>query len=559
MAQTKKEKGIDQMLDEALVKENEWPYRIPDNWVWSYLLSGFAECLDKYRKPVNATERAKRKGNIPYYGATGQVGWIDDYLTNEELVLVGEDGAPFLDPFKKKSYMIFGKAWVNNHAHILRTLYGTTGNHFLLHYLNSFDYNGYVSGTTRLKLTQKSLREIPLPLPPFEEQKRIVKKLSSILAKLKEAKEVVQEAKDSFENRRAAILNKAFSGELTRKWREENSDKASFNIEFQKTEKEPYELPQTWKWVKLKNIGTLERGKSKHRPRNDPKLFWGKYPFIQTGDIARADIEIIEHSQTLSEFGLAQSKMFPKGTVCITIAANIADTAILTYASCFPDSVVGFTPNSKFCLSKYLNYYMETIKSDLEEYAPATAQKNINLKILREVLVPIQPLDEQDKIVRIIDRILKNEKEVQSLINLENQIDLIEKSILSKAFRGGLNTNDSNDEPAIKLLEKALQSKKLTLVKPTTRKLRTKIATETKTSDISISKIKLSENAQRLLKVIKQYFGENRFNVEKLKDKSELYYEDFKKALFELLESKLTMEFDKDMELMTYQLKKNEN
>ncbi|MBW2655678.1 MAG: restriction endonuclease subunit S, partial [Deltaproteobacteria bacterium] len=216
MVKTEKGKNLEHILDEAIVKENEWPYRIPNNWTWTYLLSGFAECLDTYRKPINATERAKRQGSIPYYGATGQVGWIDDYLTNEELVLVGEDGAPFLDPFKKKSYMIFGKAWVNNHAHILRSLYGSSGNRFLLHYLNSFDYNGYVSGTTRLKLTQKSLRKILLPLPPIEEQKRIVKKLTSMLAKLEDVRELIKEAKESNENRRAAILNKAFTGELTK-------------------------------------------------------------------------------------------------------------------------------------------------------------------------------------------------------------------------------------------------------------------------------------------------------------------------------------------------------
>lgn len=92
----KKVKTEEELLQDALVPVEEQPYEIPSHWQWVRLVPGLAECLDKYRKPINAKERETRKGDIPYYGATGQVGWIDDYLTDEELVLLGEDGAPFL-------------------------------------------------------------------------------------------------------------------------------------------------------------------------------------------------------------------------------------------------------------------------------------------------------------------------------------------------------------------------------------------------------------------------------------------------------------------------------
>ena len=146
----------EERLAQALVPEGEQPYVVPGNWIWTKLIDGFSECLDNFRKPINATERADRQGNIPYYGATGQVGWIDDYLTNEHLVLVGEDGAPFLELIKDKAYVIKGKAWVNNHAHILRSFFGEIGNLYLMHYLNIIDFSDYVNGTTRLKLTQAS-------------------------------------------------------------------------------------------------------------------------------------------------------------------------------------------------------------------------------------------------------------------------------------------------------------------------------------------------------------------------------------------------------------------
>lgn len=150
------------------------------------------------------------------------MGWIDDFLTNEQLVLVGEDGAPFLDLIKDKAYIIEGKAWVNNHAHILRSRFGTVGNLFLMHYLNVFNYNDFVNGTTRLKLTQGSMDTMPVPIPPVPEQQRIVDRIESLFAKLDEAKQKAQDALDSFETRRAAILHKAFIGELTAQWRKEH-------------------------------------------------------------------------------------------------------------------------------------------------------------------------------------------------------------------------------------------------------------------------------------------------------------------------------------------------
>ena len=127
-------------------------------------LQDAVDVLDNLRKPINSDEReimpdwGKNENELyPYYGATGQVGWIDDFITDGEYVLVGEDGAPFLDFYKPKAYIIKGKTWVNNHAHILRFKEGLTTNAFILHFLNHFNYNGYVNGTTRHKLRKSRL------------------------------------------------------------------------------------------------------------------------------------------------------------------------------------------------------------------------------------------------------------------------------------------------------------------------------------------------------------------------------------------------------------------
>jgi type I restriction enzyme S subunit len=169
----------------------------------------------------------------------------------------------------------------------------------------------------------------------------------------------------------------------------------------------PIELPAGWSWARFPELGTFGRGKSKHRPRNDPVLFnGGTHPMIQTGDVARSQGVIDTYTRKYNDFGLLQSFKWPKGTLCITIAANIADSGILSFDACFPDSVVGFIPASIFQDARYFEYFVRTAKDDLLEFAPATAQKNINLEILTQVLIPIPPLAEQRRIVAKVDELM---------------------------------------------------------------------------------------------------------------------------------------------------------
>lgn len=172
-------------------------------------------------------------------------------------------------------------------------------------------------------------------------------------------------------------------------------------------EEKPFELPEGWEWCRLPDLGELARGKSKHRPRNDPKLYKnGTIPLVQTGDVARS-VEVIEtYTAMYNEVGLAQSQLWPKGTLCITIAANIADTGILGFDACFPDSVVGYTCFEDQIPTKYFDYFIRTAKTNLEKFAPSTAQKNINLEILSQVLVPCPPLEEFERVVDKVDELL---------------------------------------------------------------------------------------------------------------------------------------------------------
>jgi type I restriction enzyme, S subunit len=165
-------------------------------------------------------------------------------------------------------------------------------------------------------------------------------------------------------------------------------------------DEQPFVLPAGWSWARFPELGEFGRGKSKHRPRNDPALFNPpKYPLIQTGEVSRAKGVVQEVHSYYSDLGLAQSRIWPKGTLCITIAANIAESAILGFDSCFPDSVVGFVPANAMGNIEYFLLFVETARADLLAFAPATAQKNINLEILSSLLIPSPPLNELTRIV----------------------------------------------------------------------------------------------------------------------------------------------------------------
>ncbi len=175
----------------------------------------------------------------------------------------------------------------------------------------------------------------------------------------------------------------------------------------------PVSNPYGWKKVKLSELGTLARGKSKHRPRNAPELLGGPYPLIQTGDVAAAGLYITECHNTYSELGLRQSRMWKAGTLCITIAANIAQTAIMTFDACFPDSVVGFVPVT-YIGAVYMHYWFSFFRKILEEQAPQVAQKNINLQILSDLSVIVPP---QERISAFNDFVWQVNKSKFALIN----------------------------------------------------------------------------------------------------------------------------------------------
>ncbi len=433
----------EEKLQQALVPEAEQPYKVPANWCWTYL-KNVSDCLDNFRKPINANERNARLGDVPYYGATGQVGWIDDYLTNEELVLLGEDGAPFLDLLKNKAYLINGKAWVNNHAHILRSKFGTMGNRLLIEYLNSFDFTGFVTGTTRLKLTQASMNKIIIPLVPLAEQQRIVERIESLFAKLDEAKENMQNVLEGFETRKAAILHKAFTGELTAKWRKQHGVSMD-----------------TWEEKKLGDVTDILSSK---------RIYKNEYvnegiPFFRSSEI----VDLYEYGYTEPKFFISKDRYdeinkkygVPEvGDLLVTSVGTIGKTWIVDERKFYykDGNIIQVKKNSSINM-KYLNYFIcsENFKKQVSDTVAGTAYNALTIIKFKNILISIPTLPEQTEIVRIIDGLLAKEQQANELSeNALAKIDLIKKAILARAFRGELGTNNPADEPAIELLKRVL-------------------------------------------------------------------------------------------------------
>jgi type I restriction enzyme S subunit len=275
---------------------------------------------------------------------------------------------------------------------------------FLLHFLMSPGFVSWatntVAGAKMPRLTMSEFWKHEIPLPPLPEQQRIV-------ARLDKAQQLIDQRKEQLKLMDALVQSL-----------------------FYEMFGDPVKNEKGWEVKKFGEVGSLDRGVSKHRPRNASELLGGPYPLIQTGDVANSGGYIKNYKSTYSEIGLKQSKLWPRGTLCITIAANIADTGILQFDACFPDSVVGFlSPN--FSTVVYVRTWLNKIKSNIEEVAPAVAQKNINLAILRDLDIPFPPLSLQQAFA---DRVQQIEALKQSMTASLRELEHNFNALMQEAF-----------------------------------------------------------------------------------------------------------------------------
>ena len=248
------------------------------------------------------------------------------------------------------------------------------------------------------------VRSLEIPLPPLPEQRRIADILDKADAIRRKRQEAVKLADE--------LLRSAFLEMFG----------------------DPVTNPRGWPTSSFGSVGTLDRGKSRHRPRNDPALLGGGHPLIQTGEVANSGGVITSHTQTYSDLGLAQSRKWPAGTLCITIAANIAKTGVLAIDACFPDSVVGFHPGAKVT-TEFVQGWLAFLQPLIEARAPQVAQKNINLEILRALDLPVPPIASQQRFAEVVALI----RAVGARVTRHGETcDNLFDSLVQRAFRGEL-------------------------------------------------------------------------------------------------------------------------
>lgn len=313
-------------------------------------------------------------------------------------------------------------------------------------------------GGIKTEIKPKKFLSLEISLPDIEEQRSIVQSILSVQEDINKVNSLNNQNVGFVTNLRSSILQDAIQGELVpqdpsdepasvllnRIQKEKEELVKSGEIKKQKelppikSEEIPFELPKGWEWVRLWAIWSLRRWKSKHRPRNDPALFnGGNFPFIQTGDVARAKdnwFVISTVNGYYNEFGLSQSELHPTWTLCITIAANIADCGFLGFEACLPDSIVCFD-SSNDTIKRYTFLLVKNAKEYLDRIAPSTAQKNINLDILENLPIPLPPLAEQSRIVVKADELMVSCDRLESIMksSAEDSEKLLE-SVLDKVF-----------------------------------------------------------------------------------------------------------------------------
>lgn len=372
-------------------------------------LTELADIHDHLRVPVNQTERNNKSGSYPYYGATGQVGWIDDYKIDGRYVLLGEDGAPFLDADKPKAYIVEGRFWVNNHAHVLKGKEGICDDEYLCHVLNWFDYSNVVTGSTRLKLPQSSMHRMLIPAPPIDEQRRIAARLKAQMAEIEKARKAIEAQKLDITPLQSNLLKKVFS-------------------RLEKTSK-----------IRIGDAATTTSGSTPFRDRKDywdpPEIPWIKTTEVNFAPISKAN-EYISR-KAINDCSLA---LLPPETVLVAMygqGKTRGRSAILEMESTTNQACFAILPNDTW-KPEFLYLWLRNNYSDLRALSEDRGgnQANLNGALLKHLNVPAPSKEIQKEIVLEANSALAEIKQIcASIQSSSDDIEKLKSCLLSKTFR----------------------------------------------------------------------------------------------------------------------------
>ncbi len=458
----KKEKTLEEKLQEALVPENQWPYILPENWCWLQISKLYdvgsskrihkSDWIDKGIPFIRTRELVK----------LSETGYVDNDLFISELLYeelkakygvpkygdilisgVGTIGVPYIVKGKKQFYfkdgnVIWLKPKVKINASYIFWLYKSQ---FVINQIKAMS-----SGTTVDTYTITNANNTLLPIPPLLEQKRIVHRIESLFAKLDEAKEKIQQVLDGAEMRKAAILHKAFTGELTQNWRKENTaifENSPLGIDEELISDNLKELPDKWCWCKIGDFLELKAGKnikadniSIEKNNNNKYACYGGNGirgYVDSFNVEGTHIIIGRQGALCGNINIAENKFYA------------TEHAVVVYPR-YDTDISWLSENLRFL--------------NLNQYSRSAAQPGLAVKNINNVLMPVAPYAEQIEMGRLISQMLNVWKQKEIICNkVLNKIDTMKKSILAKAFRGELGTNNPTEDSAINLLKEVLQDK----------------------------------------------------------------------------------------------------
>jgi len=413
----------------------EWIGEIPEGWDYKQI-KHVAENHDSVRVPLSGEERGQMQGSYPYYGATGIIDYVDDYLFDGEYLLIGEDGAPFFIENENVAFVAKGKFWVNNHAHILKS-YNDTDTGYLMYSLNTIDYKEYITGSTRDKLTQSDLSRIGIPFPPFPEQQSIANYLERKTHLIDTLIEKKQKLIGRLKEQRAASINQAVTKGLNPDVKLKDS-----GIEWLG------EMPEGWKPVKLKFL-TSKIG-SGVTPRGGSEVYQETgVPLLRSQNIYSDRLRLDEVAYISQEIhdSMNSSKVQHNDVLLNITGASIGRCYYVTEElgeANVNQHVCIIRPNERIKTIFLFNVLASTIgQFQVLNSQNGTSREGLNFEELGNFIIPLPPKTEQIKVIEFLDRV--SSKIFTSIDNLNNQMDHLQEyrtALISEVVTGKIDVRD---------------------------------------------------------------------------------------------------------------------
>jgi len=390
--------------------------RIPKDWEIKNL-EEIMHIYDSKRVPIDENKRALIKGPFPYCGANGIIDYIDVFIFDGEYILLAEDGGNW-GKFERSSYIMSGKFWVNNHAHILKISDKTHGcNYFYMNYFNYVDLSKYISGTTRGKLTQGTVRLIKLPFPPLEEQKRI----TYVLSKIENAIKIQDRIINSLQELKKSMMHKLFTEGIG-------------HTEFKDTE--IGRIPKEWEVLELGDEKITVFIKSGNTPSKEIQEYWnGDILFVTQRDMTKVSKYLYETSEKITELGLKNFNLFiiPENSILLSMYGTIGKVVINKNPVTVSQNIAAIKLNNKNVNQEYFFYAIRYYSFQFKKKAKTSTMNHLNIKIVKQIYLPLPSLQEQQKIALVFSNI-------DSKISIEEDrrkyFEALFKTMLNKLMTG---------------------------------------------------------------------------------------------------------------------------